>query len=210
MFLQPQPPFYAHQIMLQKRSIPQVLAQTALRAVSWKFTLNLPPTTKYVLIGAPHTSNWDFVYFLLVKYAAGINFSWMGKDSLFRWPVGIVMSRLGGIPVDRSVRNSYVAQIVSLFKQKDQLIILVAPEGTRSRSAYWKTGFYYIAMSAGVPISLGFIDYQAREIGIGPYFMPTGDIQADFNQIKEFYAGKKGKYPQYQGEVRLLAEVAEE
>ena len=196
--------------MQQKRSIPQILARAVLQAISWKMTLNFPPTSKYVIIGAPHTSNWDFVYFLLLKFAAGINFNWIGKESLFHWPVGIVMRRLGGIPVDRSVRNKLVSQMVDLFNQRDQFIITIAPEGTRSKSDYWKTGFYYIAVGAGVPISLGFIDYCAKEIGIGPYFFPTGDIQADFNRIKDFYAGKKGKYPQYQGEVRLLAEVRDE
>jgi 1-acyl-sn-glycerol-3-phosphate acyltransferase len=196
--------------MHQNKSFSQILALALLRAVSWKFTLDLPPTSKYVLVGAPHTSNWDFVYFLLLKFATGIKFNWIGKESLFRFPVGIVMSRVGGIPVDRSIRNNFVTQIVDLFNQKDQLIIMIAPEGTRSKAQYWKTGFYYIALGASVPVSLGFIDYGTRVIGIGPYFYPTGDIQADFNGIKKFYAGKKGKHPDRQGEVRLLSEVREE
>lgn len=196
--------------MRQKRSISQILARAILRAISWKMVLNIPPVSKYVIIGAPHTSNWDFVYFLLLKFAAGINFSWIGKDSLFHRPVGSVMRRLGGIPVDRSVRNNFVGQIVSLFNKSEQLIITIAPEGTRSKSEYWKTGFYYIALGAGVPIALGFIDYRTREIGIGSYFSPTGDIQADFNCIKEFYNGKMGKNPLSQGKVRLHNEVKDD
>ena len=196
--------------MRQKRSISQILARAILRAISWKMVLNIPPVSKYVIIGAPHTSNWDFVYFLLLKFAAGFNFSWIGKESLFHWPVGIVMSRLGGIPVDRSGRNNFVSQIVNLFNQRDQLIITIAPEGTRSKSEYWKTGFYYIALGAGVPIALGFIDYRTREIGIGSYFSPTGDIQSDFNCIKEFYNGKMGKNPLSQGKVRLHNEVKDD
>ncbi len=203
----PGPFLFEYPKMRQKSSISQILANSILRALSWKMTLNLPPFPKYVIIAAPHTSNWDFVYFILLKFASGINFRWIGKESLFRWPVGIVMKRLGGIPVDRSVRNNFVAQIVKLFNEREELIIIIAPEGTRSKSQYWKTGFYYIALGARVPISLGFIDYRTREIGTGPYFVPTGDIQADFACIKEFYNGKRGKNPLSQGEVRLLSEI---
>jgi 1-acyl-sn-glycerol-3-phosphate acyltransferase len=195
--------------MAQKRKLSRSFAASMLRLGGWKMPLNLPPASKYVLIGAPHTSNWDFIYFLLLKFAADLELSWIGKASLFRWPAGLLMKRLGGIPVDRSSNNDFVTQIVASFNRLECLIVTIAPEGTRSKAAYWRTGFYYIALGAGVPISLGFIDYRTKEIGIGPYFYPSGNIQADFHQIKEFYASKKGKHPERQGTVRLLAEMRE-
>jgi 1-acyl-sn-glycerol-3-phosphate acyltransferase len=195
--------------MGQKRKLSRSIASSILRANGWKITLNLPPAPKYVLIGAPHTSNWDFFYFLLLKFAADLQLSWIGKDSLFRWPAGSLMKRLGGIPVDRSSNNDFVTQIVTSINSSECFIVTIAPEGTRSKADYWKTGFYYIALGAGVPISLGFIDYPAKEIGIGPYFYPSGDIQVDFRQIKDFYDSKTGKHPERQGKIRLLAELRE-
>ncbi len=193
--------------MMKRRSLLQILATAALEARSWKLSLDFPPLPSYVLVAAPHTSNWDFVYFLLFKFSTGIHLHWIGKESLFRFPFGLVMSRLGGIPIDRSSRNNYVAQMVDQFRRGEQFIVLIAPEGTRSKAQYWKTGFYYIALGAGVPVSLGFIDYASKRIGFGPYFFPTGDIQSDFRGIRSFYAGKTGKYPDSQGEIRLLAEI---
>ena len=187
--------------------LSQSFASSVLRAGGWKTPLTYPPAPKYVLIGAPHTSNWDFFYFLLLKFSIDLKLNWIGKASLFRWPVGFLMRRLGGIPVERSSSNDFVTQIVESFNKVNRLIVTIAPEGTRSKAEYWKTGFYYIALGAGVPISLGYIDYQTKEVGIGPYFFPTGDIQADFLKIKEFYASKRGKHPERQGKIRLLAEM---
>lgn len=113
------------------------------------------------------------------------------------------MRWLGGIPVNRRSRNNFVEQIVETFRQQEELVIAIAPEGSRGSTVYWKTGFYYIALGAQVPIALGFIDYPNRVVGIGPAFIPSGDIQADFSVIKDFYTGKKGKYPHRQGEVQL-------
>jgi 1-acyl-sn-glycerol-3-phosphate acyltransferase len=196
--------------MNQNRSLSQSFALLLLHTMGWKISLSFPLTSKYVLIGAPHTSNWDFFYFLLLKWASGIKMNWIGKESLFHWPLGIVMRRLGGIPVDRNSSNHFVQQIVALFGHNEQLAMTIAPEGTRSKARYWKTGFYYIALGARVPISLGFIDYLEREVGIGPFFYPSGNIQDDFDIVRHFYANKTGKHPELQGEVRLLAEVWDE
>lgn len=159
-----------------------------------------------MLIGAPHTSNWDFFYFLLMVYAAGLKLHFVGKESLFRWPVGIVMRWLGGIPVDRRSSNNFVKQMVAVYDQHEQLVITIAPEGTRGKTDTWRTGFYYIALGAGVPIALGYIDYRRKVVGIGPTLTPSGDIQADFERIKNFYAQKTGRYPELQGEIVIRAD----
>jgi 1-acyl-sn-glycerol-3-phosphate acyltransferase len=181
----------------------QSLAKVILRLVSWKLDVTHPPAPKYVLIGAPHTSGWDLFYALLLKYGSGIEMHWMGKDTLFRWPLGVLLRWLGGIPVNRRSRNNFVQQVVDVIDKLDEVVIAMAPEGTRSKTKYWKTGFYYIASGADVPIALGFIDYGNRVVGIGPTLTPSDDIQADFQQIKAFYAGIDGRYPELQGEARI-------
>ena len=185
------------------RPFTQLLAQFILRLITWKLEINIPAARKYVLIGAPHTSNWDFVYFMLLKYSTGIGFHWVGKDSLFRWPLNWLMRKLGGIPVNRSSKNNFVGQVVDAFNRMDDLVVAISPEGTRSNTHQWKTGFYYIALGAKVPIALGFIDYREKVVGIGPTLIPSGNIEADFSDIREFYAPFTGKHPARQGVVRI-------
>lgn len=184
----------------------QTLARACLRLQSWNLSITLPASPKFVLIGAPHTSNWDLLSAMLLKYASGLNLHWIGKDTLFRWPLGVLLRRLGGIPVNRRSSNRFVDQVVDNFNRIDDLVIAIAPEGTRAKTSYWRTGFYYIALGAHVPVALGFIDSGRKTIGIGPSFMPTGDIQADFHLIKEFYSGIQGRRPEKQGEIRLNPE----
>ena len=191
------------ELSLPRNTFIQTLAQAGLRMKSWKLNVTLPASPKFVMIGAPHTSNWDLLSALVVKYGTGLNMHWIGKDTAFRWPLGGVMRRLGGIPVNRRSSNNFVAQIVEVFNRIDNLVLVISPEGTRSKSHYWKTGFYYIALGAQVPIALGFVDYSQKMVGIGPNFMPSGDIKADFHFIKEFYSGIKGRNPERQGEIKL-------
>ena len=193
----------------QEPTLSRNFAQVILRALGWKLEATLPDTKKYVLIGAPHTSNWDFVYMLLFRSAIGINPHWVGKDTFFRWPFGGLWKRLGGIPVNRRSRNSFVDQMVATFQEHDELVLVIAPEGTRSKTRYWKSGFYYIALGAGVLIVMGFLDYARKVGGIGPALMPTGDIQADFITLREFYADKTGKHPREQGEIRLRDTISD-
>ena len=181
----------------------QKLAQILLSLFSWKLDLNFPSEHKYILVGAPHTSSWDLFYTLLMVYATGIQLHWIGKDSLFRGPLGLILRRLGGIPVNRQSRNDFVNQIIHTLDGKERMIIAIAPEGTRSKADYWKTGFYYIALGAKVPIALGYIDYAERTVGIGPNFYPSGDMEADFLLIRAFYTNKIGKHPERQGSVCL-------
>lgn len=199
-------PLQIMELSLQSYSFSQILARAILRLKSWRLDVNLPVERKYVLVGAPHTSNWDFLYTMLLKYATGIKLHWIGKDTLFRGPMGSVMRALGGIPVKRHSNNNFVQQIVDTFNRVEELVVAISPEGTRSNTKYWRTGFYYIALGAGVPIALGFVDYREKVVGIGPALIPSGDIRADFNDIKEFYAGKTGKYPDKQGAIEIRPE----
>ena len=185
------------------------MAASILKSVGWKVEGRLPEIPKYVLIGAPHTSNWDFPFAMLTKWALGFKFNWIGKDSLFRWPLGGLMRRLGGIPVNRRIRTRFIDQMISAYNEREKLVIVITPEGTRSKTEHWKTGFYYIALGAHVPIVMGYIDYERKVVGIGPIFHPSGDIAADIKKIAEFYADKKGKFAEKQGGVRIRSKERE-
>ncbi len=160
---------------------------------------------KLIIIGAPHTSNWDFPLTLLALWAMKIKLSWVAKHTLFRQPIGSIFKALGGIPVNRKVRHGFIHQIHSLFAENDTIYLAIAPEGTRSKVDHWKTGFYQIALGANVNIGLGFVDYEKKIIGIGRIFKPTGDIESDFAEIRGFYQDKIGKYPELQSDIRVRA-----
>lgn len=188
---------------LRSNRLSGILARSILHGLSWRLELDPPLTQKYVLIAAPHTSNLDFVFFLLLVYATGLELHWVGKHTLFAGPFGWLMRQLGGIPVDRRTNNGFVEQMIQVFDQRQHLILVIAPEGTRGKSQYWRTGFYHIAHGAGVPIVLGYLDYRQKTLGFGPSLNPSGDIDKDFSQIREFYAAKIGRRPERQGEILL-------
>ncbi len=166
-----------------------------LRLKGWKIEGELPPgADKAVLIAAPHTSNWDLPYTLMTGFALRLNLYWMGKESIFRVPFGAFMRWLGGIAVDRSKSNNLVAASVEAIRAAaGPLQLVVPPEGTRSKTRYWKTGFYHIALGAGVPIVMAYMDYAEKRAGLGPVFHPTGDVERDMESIKAFYAPFKGR-----------------
>jgi len=166
-----------------------------LKLTGWTAEGALPPhAAKSVLIAAPHTSNWDLPYTLMIAFALRLNVYWMGKSSLFRFPFGSVMRWLGGIAVNREQSTNLVAAAAAAIRDADgPLQLVVPPEGTRSKTRYWKTGFYYIALEAGVPIVMAYMDYQRKRSGLGPLLIPTGDIDADMQTVKAFYAPIKGK-----------------
>lgn len=170
-----------------------------LRLNGWKVEGSLPvEARKCVLIAAPHTSNWDLPYTLMVAFVLNLNIYWMGKHSLFAFPFGPVMRWLGGIAVDRSRSTNLVSASAMALRAADGPVqLVVPPEGTRGRTTHWKTGFYYIALEAGVPIVLAYMDYARKVSGLGPVFVPTGDVDADMAEIKRFYAGIKGRRPQH-------------
>jgi 1-acyl-sn-glycerol-3-phosphate acyltransferase len=160
-----------------------------------------------VLIAAPRTSNWDLAYLLALAEAFDLHVSWLGKHTLFRPPLGFVMRRVGGIPVVRHQRGQLVAEAAKLFSEREELALVVPAEGTRGRAEYWKSGFYHIARSAGVPIVCGYLDYARRRGGFGLTLNATGDVGADMDRIRAFYADKVGRYPEKFGPVRLREEA---
>jgi len=166
-----------------------------LKVTGWRVEGALPAhAARSVLIAAPHTSNWDLPYTLMVAFALRLNIRWMGKQSIFRAPFGGVMRWLGGISVNREQSTNLVAASAKAIREADgPLQLIVPPEGTRSKTRYWKTGFYYIAREAQVPIVMAYMDYERKISGLGPLFEPTGDVDADMAAIKAFYAPFKGK-----------------
>jgi len=179
-------------------TILNLIARCIVKLIGWHFIGSLPEKRRFVLIGAPHTSNWDFILMLLAMLILRLEVHWMGKDSLFAFPFGGFMKWLGGIPIDRSSNHNTVDQIIMQFEQHDELIVLVPPEGTRSKVEKWKTGFYHIANGADVPILLGFIDAGKKEMGFGPMYQPTGDIEKDLPEIQAFYKTKQAIHPELQ------------
>jgi 1-acyl-sn-glycerol-3-phosphate acyltransferase len=173
----------------------------------WKIRGETPTYRKFVFIAAPHTSNWDFPFMLATAYAMRVRISWFGKHTLFIPPWGWLMRRLGGIPVDRRAPQTLVMQMVDKFRQSEDLVLAVPPEGTRSKVDVWKSGFYHIASESGVPVGLGYLDYQRRLCGLGMFVVPSGNIPEDMNRIRSFYRDIRGKHPELESEPRLREET---
>ena len=186
------------------RYLWQRAAKHTLNLFGWSLVAELPPVHKYLLIGAHHTSNWDLPLVLLMMAGLGLRLRWVGKESLFKGPQGLLMRWLGGIPVERGAKKNFVSQIIDLYQERKEMVITIAPEGTRSAVDHWKTGFYHIASGANVPIAMGFLDYGTKTCGVGGYFYATGDTEADINVLRGFYADKIGKFPHQQDNVRFL------
>jgi 1-acyl-sn-glycerol-3-phosphate acyltransferase len=181
----------------------QRLAQILFRLSGWKTEGAVHQPPRFVVIAAPHTSNWDAFIMLVAAYIFGVKLSWFIKEEAFFFPLGAIIAFFGGVPIARTARRNVVDQAVTRFRQCERLILAVPPEATRKRSAFWKTGFYHIARGAGVPIVLGYIDYQRKVAGLGPAFIPTGDIEADFRVFEKFYATVTPKYPEQRGVVAV-------
>ncbi len=178
------------------RTFLRFISRTCLKAIGWKVEGRLPDLPKYLIIGAFHTSNWDFVIGLCAAFVLKIKVYWIGKDNLFRPPFGSFFRWIGGIPINRDISQNMVRRTIEVFREHENLIIALAPEGTRKRLAYWRTGFYHIACGADIPIVMAFIDYVRKACGIGPVLMPTGDIEADMEKIRAYYSGVRGRYPE--------------
>jgi len=157
------------------------------RVKGWQIEGRAPDARKCVIIGAPHTSNWDFVFFAGTVQQLGIKPSFMGKHSLFRWPLRRFMFDMGGMPVDRAKPGGYVASIVRNFTAADDMALVIAPEGSRSSTGQWRSGFYHIATGAGVPIVPAWVNHQTMRGGLGEPIMPTGDYAADMGRLLDFY-----------------------
>ena len=183
------------------------IAKHILKLLGWQIVGQLPEPHKCVLVAAPHTSNWDFLYMFLVSKALGVRIRWMGKEELFKGPLGPISRALGGIPVKRSKSTNMVMQMAHVFQNSDELVLAVPPAATRGYTDYWRSGFYYIAVEANVPITLGFVDYGRKQVGFGPSFNPSGEITTDMDIARRFYKDIQGKYPANKSAIQLKQEI---
>lgn len=174
----------------------QGLSQALLRWLGWSIKGTIPNHGHFVIIVAPHTSNWDFPLGVLVQWSLGMNANFIGKHQLFRWPFGWFFRALGGFPVNRGEKNNLVNTAVDLLQTQDNFILALAPEGTRKPVSRWKTGFYHIANQAQVPIYCVGFDFSSKQIVIREPLSPSGDIVPEMNEILNFFRGIEGKYPQ--------------
>lgn len=172
-----------------------------LKLFGWSLDLRLPIEPKVIVVGYPHTSNWDFVLTMLAMPAMNYRFNWVAKHSMFNNPLGETFKRMGGVPLNRKKSQGFVEHVIDIFNERERFALAIAPEGTRSYKPRWKTGFYHIAVGAGIPLSLGYIDYKTKTLGIGKTFMPSGNIEDDFKIISDFYAEMVGKRPHLQGPI---------
>jgi 1-acyl-sn-glycerol-3-phosphate acyltransferase len=186
------------------------LAQAWGRLTLWlcRFRLDSAPVhdAKLVCVCAPHTSNWDLPLFLAAAAALGLRVSWLGKHTLFRFPFGAMWRAIGGIPVDRTRQTQLVQHVAQVFAERDGLLLGIAAEGTRKHTEYWKSGFYFMALEAKVPIGLAYIDFVRRTIGFKTFMRPTGDVGADMDRVREVYSGIRGKHPDQESVIRLHEE----
>jgi len=183
------------------------LAAIVLKAMGWRTAGQPPNVAKYIFVAAPHTSNWDFFYMYVAAKRLRVRLAWMGKESLFGGRFGWVMRALNGVSVNRSGGQNIVAQVVQEFQNRESLVLAVPPAGTRRKMPHWRSGFYHIAIGAQVPLALGFVDYGRKEVGIGPVFMPSGNVTTDMDIIRAFYSTITPKYPEKASEVYLAQEL---
>ncbi|EPF72243.1 1-acyl-sn-glycerol-3-phosphate acyltransferase [Acinetobacter indicus] len=193
------------------------LAEQSLGLMGWEIDNHWPlDLDQCVMIAAPHTSNWDALYARLALKALGVNVRLTIKDSYMKFPLGPFVRAMGGIGIDRrpkaagEQRPSMVQLMSDLFKQHPKLVMLVTPEGTRAKQEQWKTGFYHVAVTAGVPIALAYMDYAQKKCGVGKIVYPSGDMEKDMAEIMAFYASIAAKFPeQFSVDTRYYAEPAE-
>jgi 1-acyl-sn-glycerol-3-phosphate acyltransferase len=181
----------------------KTFAHFVLKLFDWSLEVQLPREKKFILIGAPHTSNWDLPLALLTFWTLDVKIHWLAKIQMFRGPLHYLFTVLGGIPIDRSTSHGFINQITNKFNQVEEMVLTIAPEGTRSKTDYWKSGFYHIALTAKVPVCFGYIDYSTRTLGFKQIMYPSGNIEADMKIISDFYRNIKGKHPEKQGPVRI-------
>ncbi|MEP1470941.1 MAG: lysophospholipid acyltransferase family protein [Halieaceae bacterium] len=184
----------------------QRFARWTLTVLGWKIDGIPPSEQRFVLIAAPHTSNWDFPLMLLYAAAFGLKVKWLAKESLFWPPLGWFMKFLGGIPVVRDRNQNQVQAMTQVFSSTHNLVLVVPTEGTRALAKFWKSGFYHIALGAKVPIVPSYLDYGLKRGGFGPALVPSGEVSADMDIFRAFYAPMKGKFPEMFGPIRLREE----
>jgi len=189
--------------------VARALAALYMRIFNWRIEGAWPAgIEKAVVVAAPHTSNWDMPNMLALSYALGIKPNWLGKKQMFRWPFEGFMRWLGGTPVDRSAPQGMVGQTAAAIAAAEGIWLVIPPSGTRSKRPYWKSGFYHIAREAQVPILLSYLDYKRRVGGVGKVLIPSGDIAADMDIVRAFYADVTPRFPQAASTMRLIEEDA--
>jgi len=186
--------------------VRRLFARAFLRVTGWTAEGAPPTPHRFVLIAAPHTSNWDLAFLLAFAAVFDLRISFMMKHTVFRGPLGPFFKSLGGIPIRRHLRENLVKQMVELFRTGEDLVLVVPAEGTRDRVERWKSGFYHIAREAGVPIVLSYLDWGRRRGGFGPAIIPTGRYREDMDAIRDFYADKTGRHPELFAEPKLREE----
>ena len=181
----------------------RALSIVFLKLAGWRRVGCVPDLPKYVMIGAHHTSNWDAPISVAILFSFRIKAYWLMKNTAFRWPFRGLLLWLGAIPVDRTKSADVVSQMTGEMKKRAEMVLLLAPEGTRKKVTRWKSGFYHIARGAGVPVVLAFLDYRQKEGGLGPVFRPTGNFEADMGEILRFYSTVTGKRPERMGAAEI-------
>lgn len=167
---------------------PRSWARWLLHALGWRFDLQAPPEPKALLVVYPHTSNWDFLWGILTRWASGWPMRWVAKHTLFFGPVGWLLRQWGGVPINRQAAAGFVDSVAEEIRQSPAMLLVIAPEGTRSYRDHWKSGFYRIARAANIPIGIGYINYATRTVGVSEYLHLSGDESADLARIAEAYA----------------------
>jgi len=185
---------------------PSRRAAGLLRLFGWRLLFEPLPGPRGVVIFYPHTSNWDFAWGYLARLAMGHPFRFIGKDTLFRWPLGWLLRRMGGMPVNRREPTGLIARLAAEVTGQPWMWLAIAPEGTRSRTDHWKSGFYQLALAAHVPVGLAFIDYPSRTVGLTTYLTLTGEEERDLAALRAFYAGKRGRRPDQASDIRFRHE----
>ena len=196
----PPPPILGPAVPQHRGALVRLLGRTILRAAGWKLIGTIPDLPRFVVIVAPHTSNWDFPIGLAAKWALGFDVSFLAKDSLFRPSTGWFMRAVGGIPVNRHTTNALVDESAKTFAQRERMVLVIAPEGTRHKVEKWRSGFWHIARAANVPVVCSAIDWGTKEVRFGPTVTVNADVEpaVDIARIKAHYDNARGYHPALQ------------
>jgi 1-acyl-sn-glycerol-3-phosphate acyltransferase len=186
------------------------LAQLGVQLAGWKFETALPAARKYVALAVPHTSNWDGLLLIALAQSVGLPMHFMIKSDWVNGPIGPLLRRAGAVSIDRDRARDVVDQMIAEFDRRDELVLVIPPEGTRGRAEYWKSGFYRIALGAKVPVVPGYLDFGRKRCGLGPAIDMTGDVRTDMDRLRAFYAAQAptAHTPAGFGPIRLREEDA--
>jgi 1-acyl-sn-glycerol-3-phosphate acyltransferase len=189
-------PVLGKQIPRRGNRFSKAGARAVMRAAGWKIVGQVPDEPKILLVGAPHTSNWDYIFTMLTVFSLGVDIHFVAKSSLFKFPLAGLMRFSGGIPLDRASSQGFVDQMVKAFDERDSFVLAIMPEGTRSReeACRWRSGFYHIAQGAGAPMLPVIFDYGRKTMRLGPAFWPGSDYETDLAEFQSYFAGIQGKH----------------